>query len=179
MTHRRPEFGETRDDRERVAQALGIGGQDLRADLPIQLVSTGVPYLYVPIRSMEAIGRCRPNQSALRDLYDGGETHGLLMFTAETATPEARLHARMFTPDAGDRPEDPATGSAAAPLGAYAARYGLISAAPEVRFICEQGIEMLRPSQIHIEVRREGEAITGLRIGGQAVIVGEGTISWS
>ncbi len=84
----------------------------------------------------------------------------------------------MFAPHALDVPEDPATGSAAAPLGAYLARYGPLPAGPQARFVCEQGLEMGRPSQIHVEVRRQGEAITGLRIGGQAVIVGEGTIYW-
>ena len=97
------------------------------------------------------------------------------MFTTETVDPHARLHARMFAPHVADIPEDPATGSAAAPLGAYAARYGLVS---EEQFIVEQGIEMGRPSQIHLDVRTEGEAITGLRIGGQTVTVGEGEIFW-
>jgi len=100
------------------------------------------------------------------------------VFTTETVSREASIHARMFAPHTLDIPEDPATGSGAAPLGAYLARYGLVSNAPETRFICEQGIEMGRPSRIHVDVRRDGERITGLRIGGQAVIVGEGDIFW-
>ena len=176
--HREPVFGETRGDRERVGAALGISAEDIRADLPMQIVSTGVPYLYVPVRSLQAIGRCRPNQAALTDLYGGRDPASAMLFTTETVSPAARVHARMFTPDAGDRPEDPATGSAAAPLGAYLARYGLLPAEAFVRFVCEQGIEMKRPSQIHIEVRRRGDSITGLRIGGQAVTVGEGRIAW-
>ena len=178
MTHRAPEFGVIRDDRARVAQALGVAADDLRADLPLQVVSTGVPFLYVPLRSLEAIGRCRVNPSALRALFEGAEPVMVYMFTTETTTPGAQLHSRMFAPHVADIPEDPATGAASAPMGAYAARYAVLPRQPELRFVIEQGIEMRRPSQIHVEVRREGEAITGLRIGGQAVIVGEGEIFW-
>ena len=175
MTHRQPEFGATRDDRERVAQALGVSAGDLRADLPMQVVSTGMPFLMVPLRSLEAIGRCRVNQAALQSLFAGADPRMVHMFTTETVDPHARLHARMFAPHVADIPEDPATGSAAAPLGAYAARYGLVS---EEQFIVEQGIEMGRPSQIYVIVRRAGETFTELKIGGQAVIVGEGEIFW-
>jgi len=175
MTHRAPEFGPTRDDRDRVAAALGVAAADLRADLPLQTVSTGVPYLCVPLRSLEAIGRCKVNQPALASLF-GDERCAVYLFTTETTSLAVSVHARMFTPD--DVPEDPATGSAAGPMGAYAARYSVLPRQPQMRFIIEQGVEMGRPSQIHLDVRTEGEAITGLRIGGQTVIVGEGEIFW-
>src|SRR6185503_7044804 len=100
------------------------------------------------------------------------------MFTTETTTSEAQLHARMFAPHVAGIPEDPATGVAAAPMGAYAARYQVLPRQPHMRFVIEQGVEMGRPSQIHVDVQTEGEAITRLRIGGQTVIVGEGEIFW-
>jgi trans-2,3-dihydro-3-hydroxyanthranilate isomerase len=178
MSHRQPEFGPVRSDAEAVAEALGATAADLRNDLPIQVVSTGLPYLFVPFRSLEAIGRCRPNQAALAGLYPGETPLAVYLFTMETTTPEALVHGRMFAPHVFDIPEDPATGSAAAPLAAYLAGYGLAPGGPEARFVCEQGIEMGRPSRIHLEVRRQGEEIVGLRIGGQAVIVGAGAIFW-
>jgi trans-2,3-dihydro-3-hydroxyanthranilate isomerase len=178
MEHRPPAFGASRADAQDVAQALGVTAADLRADLPIQEVSTGVPYLFVPLRSLEAIGRCRPNQAALAALYPAGEPLAVYMFTTETTSPEALVHGRLFAPHVADVPEDPATGSAVAPLGGYLARYGLAPKGAEARFICEQGIEMGRPSRLHVELRRAGQEIAGLRIGGQAVIVGEGTICW-
>ena len=74
--------------------------------------------------------------------------------------------------------EDPATGIAAGPMGAYAARYQVLPRQPLLRAVIEQGIEMGRPSRIEVEVKSDGDAITGIRIGGQAVIVGEGEIFW-
>lgn len=178
MTHRAPEFGPIRTDRERVAAALNVSADDLSSDWPMQVVSTGVPFLFVPLRSLEAIGRCRVNQSALQNLFEHDAPLMVYMFTAETTSPATQLHARMFAPHVADIPEDPATGVASAPMGAYAARYRVVPRQPHMRFIIEQGIEMGRPSQIHLEVKTEGEAITGLRIGGQTVIVGEGEIFW-
>jgi trans-2,3-dihydro-3-hydroxyanthranilate isomerase len=178
MVHRPPEFGAVIEDRERVAQALGLSPDDLHPEWPIQVVSTGVPFLYAPLRSLDAARRARPGGATLDRLAAEFSADGIYPFSTETTAPEVHIHARMF--GAGDLHivEDPATGSAAAPLGAYVARYGVLGAGPELRFVCEQGVEMGRPSQIHIEVRREGDAITGIRIGGQTVIVGEGEIFW-
>lgn len=175
MTHREPDFGPTRDDRGRVAQALGLSVDDIHMDRPMQVVSTGVPFLFVPLRSLDAARRCRPNIAALSDLFTGERPDGVYVFTTETMSPSASVHGRMFGSYALDIPEDPATGSAAAPLGAYLSRYGIVS---QSRFIGEQGVEMGRPSQIHIEVERVGDRFARLRIGGQAVIVGEGEIYW-
>jgi trans-2,3-dihydro-3-hydroxyanthranilate isomerase len=81
----------------------------------------------------------------------------------------------MFAPHSGVA-EDPATGSAAAPFGAYAATYGLIKPAPKTSFAIQQGIEMGRPSEICVEVVRKDSAAYAIRIGGRCVIVGEGAM---
>lgn len=177
MTHRQPEFGVVRDDRERIANALGITAADLIDSLPVQIASTGVPFLFVPIRSLEAIGKCVPNGSALRALFDD-EPVMVYMFTPETTSSARQIHSRMFGPHVANIAEDPATGVAAGPMGAYVAHYKVLPRQPEMRFVIEQGIEMGRPSHISVEVKTEGEAITNIRIGGQSVIVGEGEIFW-
>ncbi len=174
MTHRPPEFGPERTDRERIAAALGVTAADLRADLPLREVSTGVPFLFVPFRSLAAIGRARVNPAALRDLF-ADEPRMIYLFTTETVAADAQMHARMFAPHVADIPEDPATGSAAAPMAAYAVHYSLL---PEGRCLIEQGVEMGRTSHIHVVARRSGAAFTELKIGGQVVIVGEGEIFW-
>lgn len=175
MTHRAPEFGPIRTDTATVAAALGVAAEEVRADLPVQEVSTGVPFLYVPLRSLEAVGRCHVDQAALRRLFPG-EPRMVYIFCTETVDPGARIHARMFAPHVADIPEDPATGAASGPMAAYAVRYGL---APDGQFMLEQGLEMGRPSQIHVIARRAGEAFAELKIGGQAVIVGEGHLFWA
>lgn len=178
MKHRLPAFGPMRGDRDRVAAALGLEESDLRTDVPLEVVSTGVPFLFVPIVSLEAIGRAQSDAGALARLFEDGDPVMVALFTEEVVQPEARFHARMFAPHVAGITEDPATGSMAAPFGAYAGRHGLLPDQPEVIFLIEQGLEMGRPSQITIQVGRNGEEVTSLRIGGDSVLVGEGDIFW-
>jgi trans-2,3-dihydro-3-hydroxyanthranilate isomerase len=175
MTHREAEFGATRRDRERVASALGIAAADIRDDLPIQVVSTGFPFTFVPIGTLDALARCAPNAAALAALFKPGEpVLATYMFVANESG-EFAPRSRMFAPYDGV-PEDPATGSAAAPFGAYAAEYRLINPAPRTSFVVRQGVEMGRPSEIHVEVARKDSGAFGIRIGGRCAIVGEGAI---
>jgi trans-2,3-dihydro-3-hydroxyanthranilate isomerase len=175
MAHREAEFGEKRNDRERFAEALGITAADIRDDLPIQVVSTGFPFAIVPIRTLEALGRCTPNKAPIGALFKPAKLRPLIyMFVAEQSG-EFSVRSRMFAPHDGIA-EDPATGSAAAPFGAYAATYGLIKRAPKVQFLIKQGVEMGRPSEIRVEVARKDSGAFALRIGGRCAIVGEGAI---
>jgi trans-2,3-dihydro-3-hydroxyanthranilate isomerase len=178
MAHREAAFGPIRDQREAIAYALGLTADDIRVDWPIQIASTGLPFLFVPLRSLDAAKRCQPNEAALKALLiEGDDTLGLYTFTTETASPDVDLHVRMFSPAWGIT-EDAATGSGAAPMGAYAARYQVLPRQPKMHLVIEQGVEMQRPSLIHVEVQCVADTITAIRIGGQTVIVGEGEIFW-
>ncbi len=175
MAHREPEFGAKREDRKRIAEALGITAADIRDDLPIQIVSTGVPFIFVPIRTLEALAKCAPNAAALAGLFKPGEQIlPLYMFVANESG-EFAPRSRMFAPHDGVA-EDPATGGASAPFGAYAASYGLINPAPKASFVIQQGVEMGRPSEIHVEVARKDSGPFAIRIGGRCAIVGSGEI---
>jgi trans-2,3-dihydro-3-hydroxyanthranilate isomerase len=175
MQHREAEFGAIRRDAARIASALGIEASDIRNDLPIQIVSTGFPFLYVPIRSIDALARCAPNKTTLAALFHSDEPRlPIHMFVGEQNPFVVR--ARMFAPHTDGIPEDPATGSAAAPFGAYAAQYGLIKPDPAAAFLIRQGVEMGRPSEIHVEVARKDNGALGIRIGGRCAIVGEGAM---
>ena len=175
MAHREPEFGATRDDRERIATALGITTADIRDDLPIQAVSTGVPFIFVPLRSLEALAKCTVNAVALAALFNPAEPIlPIYMFVANESG-EFAPRSRMFAPHDGV-PEDPATGGASAPFGAYAAAYGLIKPAPRTSFLIQQGVEMGRPSEIKVEVARKESGPLAIRIGGRCAIVGEGAM---
>ena len=177
MKHRAAMFGAIRSDRHRVAKALGLEPAELRSDLPTEIVSTGFPFLLVPVTSSIALGRCAPNETALADLFAPNEARLPVYIFAVLRAGNFGVRARMFAPHTDGIPEDPATGSAAGPLGAYAAKHHLIPDSPELGFIVDQGVEMKRPSQIHVEVKRgPGDAIR-IRIGGQCAVVGEGEIT--
>jgi len=176
MAHREPEFGAKRRDRGRIAKALGIAAADIRDDLPMQSVSTGFPFTFVPLRTLDALARCAPNEASLAALFKPGEQLlPIYMFVANESG-EFSARSRMFAPHTDAIPEDPATGSAAAPFGAYAAAYGLIKTQPSASFLIRQGVEMGRPSEIRVEVVRKDRGAFAIRIGGRCAIVGEGAM---
>jgi trans-2,3-dihydro-3-hydroxyanthranilate isomerase len=176
MAHGEAEFCAKRDDRERVAPALGITAADVRDDLPIQAVSTGLSILFVPLRTVDALARCSSNGGALAALFNtGDQMQPVYMFVANESG-EFSVRSRMFAPHTDGITEDPATGGAAGPFGAYAARYGLIKPAPKTSFLIRQGVEIGRPSEIRVEVARKDSGSFGLRIGGRCAIVGEGAM---
>jgi trans-2,3-dihydro-3-hydroxyanthranilate isomerase len=161
-----------------VASGLGLKEADVREDLPLEIVSTGVPFLFVPLVSLDAINRARSERAALAQLFEGIDPVHVALFTQEVSGPGADIHARMYSPHLAGIGEDPATGSMAAPLGAYLAKHGVLPNGDMAAFRIEQGLEMLRPSLIQVEVGRSGQTITSIRIGGESVIVGEGAIFW-
>jgi trans-2,3-dihydro-3-hydroxyanthranilate isomerase len=138
-------------DQAELARALGLRIEDLDETLPIQIISTGLPFLALPIRSLADLGRCEVNSSLLAEVYGRLGATGCEAFTRETIEiGEARAHARMFAP--GDNiAEDPATGSAAGALGAYLVYHGASGAEAvdgRVRFVIEQGDIKKRPIRI-------------------------------
>jgi len=176
MTHPPASFTTQIDDRSLVAGALGLTAADVATDLPVQAVSTGAPFLVVPVRDVATLERCRPVEAALRQLAGETQVHGLYVFARQSTDP--RFRARMFFPRPVGLGEDPATGAAAGPLGAYLARYGALPGSGTQRVVCEQGVEIGRPSRISIEVSERPDAGIQVRIGGQAVIVAEGELFW-
>lgn len=161
-----PSFGPAVEDRELTARAAGLGPEDLREDLPLEVVSTGLPHLLVPVRDPETLRRAtRDHQLVPRVCRAVGA--GSVYLFAET---EEGVTARMFDPELGIG-EDPATGSAAGPLGAYLARHGLAGMPGVVRI--RQGEQVGRPSLLEVEVTREGEGFR-VEVAGGVAIVGEG-----
>lgn len=175
MTQGKPHFGPVLRDLEPVAKALGLDPMVLaRGKSLIQVVSTGIEHLMVPLPDAETVGALRPNLVALDGLLREVGALGCYVF-ALTPSRDGFAHARMFAPGAGIA-EDPATGSAAGPLGAYLAAHGLLPRDRSAFFI-EQGIEMDRPSRIWVEVGRGGDGVpVTIRVGGSTVPVIRGTI---
>ena len=169
MTQVDPVFGEIHD-RRRIAEVTGIPLDDIDSELPVQTVSTGVPFTILPLSSLEAIGRLRIDQD--RSAKYLGESGGKFFFcvTRETVDPSARLHTRMLT-YAG---EDPATGSASGCAAAWIVRNGI--AQPDEQVLIEQGMEMKRPSRIFVRASQRNDRVVNVRVGGNVVEVLRGEI---
>jgi trans-2,3-dihydro-3-hydroxyanthranilate isomerase len=176
MTQSPPRFFDEYRERDLLAQAVGLPpDQLLPDDLPAQVVSTAVPQLMVPARSLGHFGRIELDLAALRQVLRETESDCFMIFTRECVQPEGTVHARMFAPGLGVA-EDPATGSASGALGAYLVKHGVVSTRPTARILVEQGYEMGRPSAIHVEVDSDDSGPVEVRVGGKAVQVAEGTI---
>jgi trans-2,3-dihydro-3-hydroxyanthranilate isomerase len=176
MTQGTPAFGGAARDVTPLAEALGLDPMRLaRSRLPIQVVSTGIGHLMVALPDLAALGAIRPNPTTLNRVLREAGALGCYAFSLGSPQDEVLARARMFAPEAGV-PEDPATGSAAGPLGAYLAVHGILPRDRE-SFVIEQGVEMGRPSRIWVGVERDAAGMpTAIRVGGSTVPVIAGTI---
>ena len=164
MTQVDPEFLE-QHNREAVAHAIGLNVEDLDPSLPVETVSTGLPYTITPIRSLARLRELRID-SARAERYLAQYSGKFFYFVSrETVDPDARLHARMLFYGT----EDPATGSAAGCTAAWMVAHGV--AKPEERVLIEQGIEMKRPSRIFVCASKNDNRVVNVRVGGNAVEV--------
>ena len=173
MQQNDPTFGapmNSSEDRRAVATALNLSVDDLDPNLPAQVVSTGMSFCIVPLRSIEVAARLRiPQQSARAHL----ERTGAKFFhciTRANANSGADWHARMQF----DGGEDAATGSASGCAIAYLVRHGLASSSQSI--VIEQGIEMLRPSRIHVSAAMEDNCVTKVFVGGRTIPVASGRL---
>ena len=180
MTQGRPVFGAPVTDRSRVAIALGLEAADL-TDLPIQEVSCGVPYLYVPLRDRDAVDRATPDGVSSLHLPALSRSHPAVFVFAGNAAADKTVgpghgfstYSRMFAPGLGVS-EDPATGSAAGPLGCYLVQHGCVSSEQARQMVNAQGVKMGRSSRIHISIGGPPNAITEVKVGGEAVLIARG-----
>jgi trans-2,3-dihydro-3-hydroxyanthranilate isomerase len=168
MAQSDPVFGAVVGKVSPLASALDLGDAELAVGrLRSQVVSTGVPHLLVPVRDQDALGRARPREALAAYLRSVG-AQGCYVFCLDPLDPDAPVRARFFGPNVGIA-EDPATGSAAGPLGAYLVEHRLASERRPI--VVEQGRTMGRPSRL--EVRVSGG---GVRVFGTAVLVLEGRL---
>ena len=176
MTQAKPTFGSPVTDRAAVAAAIGLRVDDLVDDLPIQEVFCGVPYLFVALRDRTAVDRATGDAVAMLELPGLSRSHpAILLFAYEG---QVRLkpdttYSRMFAPSLGVV-EDPATGSAAGPLGCYLLQHGIVTADEARQMTNVQGVKMGRASRIHMAITGAPGAITEVKVGGEAVLVARG-----
>jgi trans-2,3-dihydro-3-hydroxyanthranilate isomerase len=178
MNQQVPSFGSIPGNLAALASALDIGESSVRATgLPVQEVSSGVPFLFVPVDSRAAVNRASVDRSALRLFFaeSGLPELPVFVFSLEPAADDATAFSRMFAPLFGI-PEDAATGGASGPLGAYLVHHRVVSPAQALRMVSLQGVAMGRPSRIVISVAVQDGTIADVRVGGTCVLVGRGFI---
>lgn len=164
-------------DPEDVIRSLGLELTDLHRTLGVRGWSAGVPITILTVRDVETLGRCQVDAAWWRDTMsftDAPELYVLAPVAADQRVDAAHWRARMFAPGLGIA-EDPATGSAAASTCGYLAGH----ASPErlaEGWIIEQGVEMGRPSEIHVGTVMRGNELVAATVGGRAVRVGRGEL---
>jgi trans-2,3-dihydro-3-hydroxyanthranilate isomerase len=171
MKQNDPIFGDvpnSRGDREAVAAAFNLSVDDLDPGLPAQVVSTGMAFCVVPLRSLEVAARLRINPQIARSYLDRIGAKFFYCITRADANSGADWHARMQF----DTGEDPATGSASGGAIAYLVRHGLVASGQTI--VIEQGIEILRPSRIHVSATIENDAVKKVFVGGRTIPVASG-----
>jgi trans-2,3-dihydro-3-hydroxyanthranilate isomerase len=162
-----------------VADALGVDAAEIRVTgVPVQEISCGVPFLMVPLATRAAVDAASLDRAGVKRLCQalGVSSVEVFLFSTERAGDGETAYSRMFAPGLGVA-EDPATGSASGPLGCYLVRHGLVAPADAGRIVSLQGVKMGRPSRIHIAIEGTPADITRVRVGGESVFVGEGTIN--
>ncbi len=175
MSQPLPTFGSRLTDVCAIAEMLSLEPETIAAtNLPMEVVSCGVPFLFVPLRDLPAAHQIKFRLDVWERVLQDFEARNVFVFTTETEVEGSRVHSRMFAPASGIG-EDPATGAASGPLGCYLVRHSVLPPAREVEFVSEQGLEMGRPSfiKVRIEQNEEGQ-ISGVHVGGQCHFMGEG-----
>jgi trans-2,3-dihydro-3-hydroxyanthranilate isomerase len=172
MSQPLPQFGPVEKDYKLLAGILSVASDEIDRRYPIQSVSCGNNFLYIPLKTLTAIHKTSIRNELLKVASAQLDSTELFVFTAETVYQASDFHCRMFAPLFGV-PEDPATGSAAGPFGCYLVRNGMSDGS---LIIIEQGFEIGRPSllKVHIEVSKD--EITGVQVSGDVMLVSEGKL---
>ena len=169
MTQRDPEFGQIHSP-EDVARAFGLDRGNIASDVPIHTVSTGLPFVIVPIARLSTMQSLSLDLRRAQEYLDGTDGKFFFFVCRETVDPKARLHARMIFYNG----EDPATGSASGCAAAWMVKHGV--AKSDERVLIEQGIEMKRPSRIFVRAEKNDDSVVNVRVGGEAVEVARGEL---
>jgi trans-2,3-dihydro-3-hydroxyanthranilate isomerase len=169
MRQRDPEFGPILP-REEVARVVGLDVDDIAPEWPSQVVSTGLPFGIVPLRSSKILAGLKGGFSAA-DLLEGTGAKFIYFLSPERRKDNLEVRARMFFYGG----EDPATGSAAGCAASWMAKNGV--AGSNERVLIRQGVEMKRPSEIFVRAACDDGRVTNVRVGGYAVEILRGTVT--
>ncbi len=167
-----PVFGKI-FEMERLANVLQLNPEAFDVGFPIQEVSTGMPFIIVPLKTLDDVRRAQINMSNLLEM-SSEVRGGILVFCPQTIRTENNLHVRVFV-DLGGIPEDPATGSGNGCLAGYLSHYRYFGT-ERVDVRVEQGYEVRRPSLLLLKAKKEA-GIIQVEVGGTVILVGEGKLA--
>ena len=169
MRQRDPEFGKTFSGEE-VARVIGIAGDEIPSEWPIQIVSTGLPFAIVGIRNPKTLASLSFAPAQASEFLKNSEAKFFYFLCPQRKEDLLEVRARMFFYGG----EDPATGSAAGCAASWMVQHEIANSNEQV--LIRQGIEIRRPSDIHVRATRDGQRVTNVRVGGYAVEVLRGTV---
>ena len=169
-----PQNGPNPPTKDQIAESIGLDISDVDSNQEISAYSCGLPFLYVPILSLEGIKKAKLDNDKWKKYLSSYWAPQIYLFTKEVEDPKSDFHARMFAPGLGIA-EDPATGSAVAAFSGYLAKSpkyqnGIFS------FIIEQGFEMGRPSILEMSFETKMGTVTKVQVKGRATIISQGEI---
>ncbi|CAM3038921.1 PhzF family phenazine biosynthesis protein [Paenibacillus sediminis] len=171
MEQKGPDFRTVIEQPEVMAEILQINVEDINCNYPIQVVSTGLPSIIVPLHTLDAVKRCSIHHEKFQAFIDHTVKAGVLVFAPESEKEENDLRVRVFMDDTGFL-EDPATGSANGNLAGYLLEHNFYNT-PKINLRVEQGYEMGRPSLIKVEAEKVGRQFR-INIGGKVFLVAKG-----
>jgi len=174
MNQCNPKFYEILDKKE-IAYTLNINEDDIMNELPIQIVSTGLKDILIPIKSLQTLHKIKPNFDKISYLSKKQDVVGYHLFTLETKY-DSTAHCRNFAP-LYDIREEAATGTSTGALSSYLYKYEIISGEHTENLVFEQGYSMEKPSEILSSLIIQNQEIKEVKVGGIALNIKEKKIS--
>ena len=156
---------------ELLAAVIGVNPTDIDSRYPIEPISTGLPFIIIPLKTLAAVSQAKLNLALYANAVADLPAQAILLFCPETIDPDRQLHVRVFTECFGI-PEDPATGSANGCLAAYLAKHQYFGS-PNIDITVEQGIEMGRSSLLYLCANHTPENCP-VSIGGKVINIAKG-----
>ncbi len=173
MHQRPPKFGQV-FNKSVVASVLGLADLDILGQYPVEEVSTGLPFMIIPVAGLDPMRGISLNLHEYKELINDITPKALLCFCVGAVMPENHVHVRMFAPHLGIA-EDPATGSGGGCLAAYMLKHRVLGQGP-VQARAEQGFEMGRPSVLELSAEMQEKGIIAVRVGGKVVPTARGIL---
>jgi len=170
MKQNEPTFGKT-FDKHVISEALGLGEKDIMENFPVQMISTGLPFIIVALKSLKAVTEAHINKKLFYEVIKNKKAKAVLIFSKETYRKKNDLNVRVFA-DYFGVPEDPATGSANGCLAGYLIKHDYFKS-KKINIRVEQGYEIGRPSKLYLKARRKDGKIE-VYVGGKVFLTAQG-----